>query len=128
MYIYIYIYICDTPGCMCADCSLAAQSDSMLKGLFGICVTCLAIIGLQLIFLITSDALTNLHNDGNDKLTRKTKKKTNKNQTNSTFQKHRFKSIVQKCTEIIKKNVQKIMLKNFQNNTPKSYKIMTKKY
>jgi hypothetical protein len=30
-------------------------------------VTCLAIIGLQLIFLITSDALTNLRNDGNDK-------------------------------------------------------------
>ena len=56
----------------------------MLKGLFGICVTCLAIIGLQLIFLITSDALTNLRNDGNDKLTRKTKKKTNKNQINST--------------------------------------------
>jgi hypothetical protein len=27
----------------------------------------LAIIGLQLIFLITSDALTNLRNDGNDK-------------------------------------------------------------
>ena len=26
------------------------------------------------------------------------------------------------------KNVQKIMLKNFQTNTPKSYKIMTKKY
>ena len=50
------------------------------------------------------------------------------NQTNSTFQKHRFKSIVQKSTEIIKKNVQKIMLKNFQNNTPKSSKIMTNEY
>ncbi len=45
----------------------------MLKGLFGICVTCLAIIGLQLIFLNTSGALANLRNDGNDKLTRKTK-------------------------------------------------------
>nr|BBF89796.1 retrotransposon protein-like [Oryza sativa f. spontanea]BBF89799.1 retrotransposon protein-like [Oryza sativa f. spontanea] len=41
---------------------------NMLKGLFGICVTCLAIIDLQLIFLITSDALTNLRNDGNDKI------------------------------------------------------------
>jgi hypothetical protein len=58
---------------------------NMLKGfVFRICVTCLAIIGLQLIFLITSDALTNIRNDGNDKLTRKTKKKTNKNQINST--------------------------------------------
>ena len=47
----------------------------MLKGLFGTCVTCLAMIGFQLIFLNTSDALTNLRNDGNDKLTRKTKKK-----------------------------------------------------
>ncbi len=58
----------------------------MLKGImFGICVTCLAIIGLQLIFWTTSDALTNLHNDGNDKLTLKTKKNTNKNQINSTY-------------------------------------------
>ncbi len=57
----------------------------MLKGImFGICVTCLTIIGLQSIFWNTSDALTNLRNDGNDKLTRKTKKKTNKNQINST--------------------------------------------
>ncbi len=58
---------------------------NMLKGLvFRIRVTCLAIISLQLIFLITSDALTNLRNDGNDKLTRKTRKKTNKNQINIT--------------------------------------------
>ncbi len=57
----------------------------MLKGIvFGICVTCLAIKGLQLIFLNTSDALTNLRNDGNDKLTCKMRKKTNKNQINST--------------------------------------------
>jgi hypothetical protein len=48
-------------------------------------VTCLAIIDIQLAFLITSDALTNLRNDGNDKLTRKTKKKTNKNQINNTY-------------------------------------------
>jgi hypothetical protein len=57
----------------------------MLKGLFRICVTCLAIIGLQLVFLNTSNALTNLRNDKNDKLTRKTKKKTNKIQINSTY-------------------------------------------
>jgi hypothetical protein len=44
----------------------------------------LAIIGLQLVFLNTSDALTNLRNNGNDKLTRTTEKKTNKNQINST--------------------------------------------
>ncbi len=57
----------------------------MLKGIvFGICVTCLAIVGLQLIFLNTSDAHAILRNDGNDKLTRKTRKKTNKNQINST--------------------------------------------
>jgi hypothetical protein len=57
----------------------------MLKGImFRICVTCLAIIGLQLVFLNTSDALTNLRNDGNDKLTRKMKKKTTKTQINST--------------------------------------------
>jgi hypothetical protein len=38
---------------------------NMLKGIvFGICVTCLAIIGLQLIFLNTPGALTNLHNNG----------------------------------------------------------------
>ena len=58
---------------------------NMLKGIvFRICVTCLAIIGLQLIFLNTSDALANLRNDGNDKLSRKTRKKTNKNQINNT--------------------------------------------
>ncbi len=62
----------------------------MLKGLFGICVTCLAIISLQLVFLNTSDALTNLRNDGNDKLTRKTNKKTNKNQMNSTTKIHKW--------------------------------------
>jgi hypothetical protein len=57
----------------------------MLKGImFRICVTCLAIIGLQLVYLNTSDALTNLRNDGNDKLTRKMKKKTTKTQINST--------------------------------------------
>lgn len=43
----------------------------------------LAIIGLQLVFLDTSDALTNLRNDRNNKLTRKTEKKANKNQINS---------------------------------------------
>jgi hypothetical protein len=47
----------------------------MLKGSFGICVTCLTIIGLQLVFLNTSDALANLRNDENDELTRKTRKK-----------------------------------------------------
>ncbi len=45
---------------------------NMLKGtVFGICVTCLAIMGLQLIFLNTSGALANLRNDGNNKLTHK---------------------------------------------------------
>ncbi len=59
---------------------------NMLKGIvFGICMTCLAIIGLQLIFWNTSDALANLQNDGNDKLTRKTRKKTKKLQINSTY-------------------------------------------
>ncbi len=48
-------------------------------------MTCLAIIGLQLIFLNTSDALTILRNDGNAKLTRKTRKKTNKSQINNTY-------------------------------------------
>ena len=58
----------------------------MFKGfVFGICVTCLAIIGLQLIFLNTSDAHANHRNNGNDKLTCKTRKKTNKNQINSTY-------------------------------------------
>ncbi len=58
----------------------------MLKEIvFRICVTCLAIIGLQLIFLNTSGALTNLRNDGNDKLSCKTRKKTNKNQINNTY-------------------------------------------
>jgi hypothetical protein len=57
---------------------------NMLKEIvFRICVTCLAIIGLQLVFLDTSDALTNLRNDRNNKLTRKTEKKANKNQINS---------------------------------------------
>ncbi len=57
-----------------------------LKGIvFGICVTCLAIFGLQLVFLNTSGVLTNLQNNGNDKLTRKTRKKTNKNQINYTY-------------------------------------------
>ncbi len=59
---------------------------NMLKGIvFGICVTCLVIFGLQLIFLNTSDALANLRNDENDKLTHKMRKKTNKNQINSTY-------------------------------------------
>ena len=59
---------------------------NMLKGIvFGICVTCLAIFGLQLIFLNTSDTHANLRTDGNDKLTRKTRKKTNKNQINNTY-------------------------------------------
>jgi hypothetical protein len=58
---------------------------NMLKGIvFGICVTCLVIIGLQLIFLNTPDAHANLRNDRNDKLTRKTRKKTKKLQINST--------------------------------------------
>ncbi len=58
---------------------------NMLKGImFGICVTCLAIIGLQLIFWNTSNTHTYPRNDGNEKLKRKTKKKTNKNQINST--------------------------------------------
>jgi hypothetical protein len=59
---------------------------NMLKGVvFGIYVTCLAIIGLQLIFLNTSDALTNLRNNGNDELIHKTRKKTKKLQINSTY-------------------------------------------
>ncbi len=58
---------------------------NMFKGIvFGICVTCLVITGLQLIFLDTSSTLANLRNDGNDKLTCKTRKRTNKNQINST--------------------------------------------
>jgi hypothetical protein len=58
---------------------------NMLKGIvFGICVTCLAIISLQLVFRTTSNALANLRNNKNDKLTRKIEKKTNKNQINST--------------------------------------------
>ncbi len=59
---------------------------NMLKGIVcGICVTCLAIIGLQIIFLNTSGALANLRNDRNYMLTRKTRKKTKKLQINSTY-------------------------------------------
>ncbi len=40
---------------------------NILKGIvFRICVTCLAIIDLQLIFWNTSDTLVNLQNDRND--------------------------------------------------------------
>lgn len=52
-------------------------------GICEICMTCLVIIGVQYILLISADALRIFRNNENNKLTRKKRKNINKNLINS---------------------------------------------